>query len=99
MAFWTDGQDIFLYSPNDPVSPTAPTAGFTAEVAVECHQGRTASSYGDEASRSLYIDYAPPVTTIAWPIYVPLLGPQYDFPPRQASSVRLSVIRVHINVS
>jgi hypothetical protein len=100
MTLWSvDGQEIFAYPQNNPLLPTASTAGLTAEVSVGYHHGWPTSDYGGEASRSLDFDYALPVTAItALPVYFQL-GPQYNFPPYQVSPVRLSVIRVHIDVS
>jgi len=100
MALWSDGEDNFSYPQiDDPVLPTASTAGLTAEVSFGYHQGWPASFHGDEASRSLYFDYPLTLTpNTASPFYVQL-GPEYNFPPNQASPVMLSVIRVHINVS
>ena len=100
MALWSDEQENFSYLQIDPVLPTASTTGFTAEASCGYHQGWPTSHHGDEAFRSLYFDYPlPAVTAItASPFYVQL-GPQYDLPPYQVSPVRLSVIRVHINVS
>lgn len=97
MALWSDGPENFPYPQNNPVLPTGSIAGLTAEVPVGYHHGWPASDHGDEASRSLDFDYDLPVTAItSSPVYVQMV-PQYNFPPYQASPVRLSVIRVHIN--
>lgn len=102
MALWSDGQleEIFGYPQNSPTLSTASTADLTTEVSVGYYQEWPALCHGDEASRSLYFDYALPVTTIttALPFYVQL-GPQYDPPPCQVSPLRSSVIRAHINTT
>ena len=99
MAHWSDRYELFSYPQSGPVSPVASAAGSTAGVAVGYHHEWPASDLGDEASRSLGFDYALPVTAnTVLPVLVSL-DLQYDFPPRQASPVRLSVIRVHTNVS
>ena len=103
MAHRSDGQEIFAHPQNtgNPMLPIASTADFpvTTEVAVG-YQGWPASDHEDESSRSLYVDYAPPVTAIttrAWPVYYVELDLQYNFLPYQASPVWLSMIRVYIN--
>lgn len=90
MALWSaDGQDIFAYPQNNPLWPTASTAGLTAEVSVGYHHGLPTSDHGGEAQD---FDYALPVTAItALPVCFQL-SPQYNFPPYQVSPVRLSVI-------
>lgn len=99
MASWLDEQDLFPYLQNNPELPTASTGGFTPEVAIEYLHGWPTSDDGSEAPQSLDIEHPHSVTAItAFPVYVPL-DPQYTFPPYQASPLRLSVIRVHINVS
>jgi hypothetical protein len=101
LSSWSDGHENFSYPQNGPVSPVASVAGLSAGVAVGYHHGCQwpTSDHGDEASRSLDFDYALPVTAnTVLPGFVPF-DLQYTFPTYQASPVRLSVIRVYINVS
>ncbi|KAF8496851.1 hypothetical protein F5888DRAFT_370329 [Russula emetica] len=84
IALWSDGQEFFAYPQNNPVSPTASTAGLAAEVSVGYNHGWPASDHGDEVSRSLDFDCALPMTTItALPVYYFQLGPQYNSLPYQ----------------
>jgi hypothetical protein len=92
MALWSDEQEDFSYPQIDPVLPTASTTGLIAEASFGYHQGWPTSYHGDETSQSLYFDYPLPVTAITTSPFYVQLGPQYDFPPYQASPVRLSVI-------
>ena len=95
MAFWPDEQENPPYLLNSPAFPTASAA----EIAILYQHGWTASASGDEAPRSLDVNYPLSMTTITT---LPVLVPSdlhYNLPLYQASPVRLPVIRVHIDVS